>query len=296
MSGELENHELIVYDFEVFAHDWLVVFKHSDGQYTHFWNEEAEDLIQFMEDNSEALFVSYNGSHYDQYIMKAIYAGCDAEQVKEVNDWIIGGEQGWENPYLQDLYWKFNDVDLMKDTQIGTSLKSIEGHLGMSVEESEVDFTVTHKLSADERADVLHYCKHDVDATEQLLHIRKDYLETKITLGDRAGLSPAQSLYLTNAKLTAKVLGATREEHDDERAYVFPDNLKKELIPLTVLGFFARVRDKKVPDEELWRSKLDITVGDCPVTIGFGGIHGALPKYREVATDRRKIINIDVTS
>jgi len=300
MGVTLADLELIVYDFEVFAHDWLVVFKHvSTGRREHFWNERADELIDFVEDHAEAMLVSYNGSHYDQWILKAIAAGCTPEEVKEINDAIIAGDPEtpiWEHPYLAGTWFRVNDVDLMKDTQVGTSLKSIEGHLGMSVDESEVDFDVAHRLSEAERADVLRYCEHDVDATEGLLAVRRDYLETKLTLGERAGLTPARSLYLTNAKLTAAVLGAEREEHDDERKYEYPDNLVRERIPREVFAFFDRVRDASVPDEELWTSKLEILVGRCPVTLGFGGIHGAIPKYREEATAGRCVINIDVSS
>lgn len=293
----LADLDLLVYDFEVFAHDWLVVFKHvGDKRREWFWNEDAEALREWMREMSDSFFVSFNGSHYDQYIMKAIFAGCSPEQVKEVNDWIISGEQGWQHPYLERCYFRFNDVDLMKDTQQGTSLKSVEGHLGLSVEESEVDFTHEGRLTAAERADVLHYCMHDVDATEALLGLRRGYLETKLTLGERAGLSPGRALYLTNAKLTAAVLGATRAEHDDERAYTIPGNLLREWIPDEVFGFFANMADPSVPDEVLWKLKLAIDVGGCPVTLAFGGIHGALPRYREERRDGRLIINIDVSS
>lgn len=281
----------------MFKVDWLVVFKErATGIHTAIWND-PDELREYMEDHAGALFVSYNGSHYDQWIMRAILGGCEPEEVKEVNDWIVGSVNlPWEHPYLKGVFYDYNDVDLMKDTQLGTSLKAIEAHSGMSVEESGVDFTVDHALSQEEMAEVERYCRHDVDATERLLGMRHDYLLTKATLGERAGLEVPKALALTNAKLTAAVLGAERVEHDDERAYVFPTNLKKERVPLEVLAFFARVRDKGVPDEELWTSKLSIVVGGCPVTLGFGGIHGALPTYREEATDSRCILNIDVAS
>ena len=65
----------------------------------------------------------------------------------------------------------------------------------MSIEESEVDFTHVEPLTDEERADVLEYCWHDVEATEELLLIeRHGYLETKLHLGARAGLTPSKSL------------------------------------------------------------------------------------------------------
>ena len=293
----LDDYTIYIYDCEVFHSDWLFVFKnHATGEYTTFWNDYGE-LQDFMLENEDALFVGYNSSHYDAYILKAALAGGEPEEIKSVNDWIIGTDNlPWEHPLLQDFYFDFNDIDLMKDTQVGTSLKSIEGHSGMSVEESSVPFDINRALAEDERADVEHYCKHDVDATEQLLGMRTDYLLTKANLGERAGLEAPRAMALTNAKLTAAVLGAKRDEHDDERAYVYPDNLLKEFIPPEVLEFFDRIADDSVDDEELFKSKLEIEVGGCPITLGFGGIHGALPKWKGVTDLKRQLVNADVAS
>lgn len=291
----LNDYEVYVYDCEVFVGDWLFVFK-SNGEYTCFWND-PEGLEEFMDAHENALFVGYNSSHYDAYILKSILAGCDPEQVKEVNDWIVcTDEQPWEQPYLKGFYYDFNDIDLMKDTQFGTSLKSIEGHAGMSVEESSVPFDIDRELTDEERADVELYCKHDVDATEQLLEMRTDYLLTKANLGERAGLETPRAMALTNAKLTAAVLGAEREEWNDEREYRYPDNLLKEFIPAEVIEFFDRMGDPEVDDEELWKSKLEIEVGGCPVTLGFGGIHGALPNWKGVTDSKMQLVNADVAS
>jgi hypothetical protein len=54
--------------------------------------------------------------------------------------------------------------------------------------------------------------------------------------------------------------------------------------------------DKSVPDDELFKSKLNIFVGDCPVTLGFGGIHGAIPFCQMEEKDGRLIRNYDVAS
>ena len=291
----LNGYRTIVYDCEVFHSDWLFVFKDGDD-YASFWND-PEGLKDYVDDNADALFAGYNSSRYDQYILKAILAGCDPEQVKEVNDYIIGTDNlPWEHPYLDDFYYPFNDVDLMKDTQMGTSLKSIEGHAGMSVEESNVPFDIDRELTEEERVEVEKYCRHDVDATAQLLEMRTDYLLTKANLGERAGLEAPRAMALTNAKLTAAVLGAQRVEHDDERAYAYPDNLLREYVPQEVFEFFDRVGDPSVPDEELWKSKLEIEVGGCPVTLGFGGIHGALPKWKGESDSKMQLVNADVAS
>jgi hypothetical protein len=82
---------------------------------------------------------------------------------------------------------------------------------------------------------------------------------------------------MTNAKLTAALLKARQTPHDDERAYQYPENLRREYIPQEVFDFFDRMKDDGLSDKEVFTGKLNITIGECPVTLGFGGIHGAIP-------------------
>ena len=281
---------------ECFAHDWIVVLKDKEtGEYLVFHNDN-EAVRYFISD--EAIYCGFNTKHYDSYIIKAICAGCSPEEVKQVNDWLIGGGQGWQCPLLQGIYFRFNNVDIMDDMQMGLSLKAIEGHLGsMSIEETEVDFNLDRPLTKEEIELTIKYCKHDVDATEKLTEIRKNYLNNKIYLGGLKGIEPTQALAMTNAKLTAAYLDAHRTvEYNDEREYKYPCNLLREYIPQEVFDFFNRLYDQSILDKDLFKSKLNIDVGGCPVTLGFGGIHGAIPFHQEEETNGRLIRNYDVAS
>lgn len=287
------------YDTEVFAHDFIVVFKDKDtGEHTVFHNDNL-GVKNFI--NDDAIYCGFNTKGYDQYIIKAICAGYSPEEVKQVNDWLIGGGQGWQCPLLQGVFFRFNNVDIMDDMQMGLSLKATEGHLGMSIEETEVDFNLDRPLTPDEIALTIKYCKHDVDATEKVTDIRKNYLNNKVYLGGLKDVDPTKALAMTNAKLTAAYLDAhnilsVEEMGMDEREYKYPENLRREYIPQEVFAFFDRLYDKSVSDDELFKSKLNITVGECPVTLGFGGIHGAIPFHQEEEINGRLIRNYDVAS
>lgn len=285
---------LISYDCEVFAYDWLVTLKDKEtGIYTCIWNDN-EALKMALSD--DCIYVGFNSKHYDQYIIKAIAAGLIPQEVKQVNDYIIAGGQGWQCPLLADYYFRFNNVDIRDDTQQGLSLKAIEGHLGMSVKESSVPFDIDRPLTPEEKAETEFYCKHDVDTAERLIDIRKDYLKNKINLGRLAGLDEVKAMGMTNAKLTAAMLKATKKPHDDERKYVYPDNLRKEYIPSEVFAFFDRMYDFSIPDSELFKGKFNLNIGECPVTLGYGGIHGAIPNFFWEETEDRGIWNEDVGS
>lgn len=285
---------LITYDCEVFAHDWLVVFKDTEtGKYTAIWNDNDALKMALSED---CVYIGFNSKHYDQFIIKAIALGYSAEEIKKVNDYIINGGQGWECPMLRDQFFRFNNVDIKDDMQMGLSLKAIEGHLGMSVEESTVSFDIDRPLTEDEKKETLKYCIHDVDTTEKLVELRTDYLKNKINLGKMAGLDEIKAMGMTNAKLTAAMLKASPQPHDDERKYVYPDNLRKEFIPPEVFEFFDKMYDPSISDKDLFSGKLNLNIGECPVTLGYGGIHGAIPNFFWEETEDRGIWNEDVGS
>ena len=283
------------YDAEIFKYDFIMGFKDKEtGEYIHFHNDN-EGVKKFITDDT--IDCGFNSKNYDSTITKAIVSGASPEEVKQVNDWIIAGNQGWQCPLLNGIYDRFNNVDIMDDMQIGLSLKAIEGHLGLPIKESEVDFNINRPLTQEEILDVIKYNKADLDATEIVTDIRKDYLNNKIYLGGLKGIEPTKALAMTNAKLTAAYLDARRTvDFNDEREYKYPENLRREYIPREVFDFFDRLYDKSIPDDELFKSKLNITVGECPVTLGFGGIHGAIPFHQEAEIDGRLIRNYDVAS
>ena len=286
---------IVTFDCEVFAYDWLVVFKDKEtGQYTEIWNDN-EAVKACMSD--ENIYVSFNGKHYDQFIIKAICANCSPTEVKEINDYIIHGGQGWEIPELRDFYFRMNNVDVKDDMQMGLSLKAIEGHVGWNIQETEVDFNLDRPLTPEEREQTQFYCRHDVDATEMVFDLRKSYFKNKMSIGRLAGLDEVKAMGMTNAKLTAALLKASPKPHDDERKYQYEDDLLKEYIPQEVFDFFNRMYDQSLSDDEVFKSKLEITIGECPVTIAYGGIHGAIPHYIwEESDDGRINRNQDVGS
>ena len=297
-----------IFDCEVFAHDWLFVFKEvATGEYTVIWNDNDE-VLAFMERNP--YLGGFNNKHYDNHILKAVMCGFTPEQVKEINDLIIVHElNGWDIPALREYRVYFDSFDLKDDCQDGVSLKGIEAHLGIPIEETEVDFNVDHVLSESEKAQTTYYCKYDVDATEILFKLRQGYLDNKAAVGRKRGLTDRQAMYMTNAKLTSVYLQAQKPEKPwtDERDYQYPDKLLRQYIPQEVFDFFDKLHDPNIPnyllfggyDEQGVKHKgaaLDFSIGECKCTIAYGGIHGAIPTYVEEATEGRSIRNKDVAS
>ena len=286
--------DIYIFDFEVFKCDWLVIFKNvTTGEYTAIHNNNAK-LKEFV--TREKLLGGFNVKHYDQYILKAALRGADNALLKEINDFIIGGNQGFEHWFIQQNKAYINCFDLRDDMQLGLSLKAIEGHLGMNIVESKIPFDIDRPLTDEELKETIYYCQHDVDATEKLLELRKDYLQCKIDLGAMKNIPAKRAIYNTNAKITAKYLGAVKREWNDGREYEYPKNLDTSVIPADVKAFFETIKDTAIPDDDLFKTSYETKIGNCPVKYAWGGVHGSLIAYHEKAEGNRVIQNRDVSS
>lgn len=288
---------IAVYDIEVFKYDWFVIFYDTSSNKWFVFHNDNQGVRTFLSD-PDLILCGFNNKHYDNPVTKAIACGADNALVKQINDFIIVEERSaWEHWFIRRNRFWFNSFDLMDDMREGTSLKHIEAHLGMNIEETQVDFNIDRPLTEEEIQSTIFYCKWDIMATAKLLTLRKNYLDCKIQLGRLCGLTDAQSLYCTNAKLTAKYLGANYVERYDGREYEYPKNLRVEIIPGEIKEFFLQLLDLSIPDKELFKRKLkDFDLGGCPCTYAWGGVHGSLSQYSAEADDGIVIQNRDVSS
>ena len=299
---------IYIYDIEVFAYDWIVVFRNPEAENNHIViHNNNHQLREFLAQDN--VIGGFNNKHYDDWILLTMINGGDNERVKDHNDFIIGGGNGWEYPFISFQKKPFKSFDLRDDiADKGLSLKAVEGNLYLPIVESSVPFDIDQPLTPEELEEVIRYCKNDVDATVRLYQERAEYLTSKKIVGNMYGVPEAEALGLTNAKLSARVLGAKAVERSDERDYEIPSNLDTDLIPEPVLKFFLQIKDKQIPDVKLFGTgkqgskgmTLDVWIetsdGRCPVTYAWGGVHGAKPAYIAEATEDRLIVNYDVAS
>lgn len=284
------------FDFEVTKYDWLLVLiKYSDKTKVTFHNDCADDIFSFIEKHNPVL-IGHNARYYDQFILKGILSGFSVEEVKNINDYLINGGQGFE---LQYDYVQLPPIwDTIQDVVPPKSLKEIEACLLMDITESTVSFDIDHPWNEQEYEEMLYYCTKDVEALFPLFEARKGYFKTKYDLCMLSGIDPAYNMGLTNAKLCAKFLEAKKVDRDDEREYTIPSTIDINYVPKEILKFFERVHDKTISDEELFTSKLEFDFHGMPSVFASGGAHGALPnyKYDEKLNPNIVVINVDYSS
>lgn len=262
---------------EVFAHDWLLVLiRYKDDKEIIFHNSLANDVQQFI-DMYDPILIGHNARYYDQYILKAVLSSYTPEEIKDVNDYIINGGQGFE---LDFGYVEIPPIwDTIQDIVPIRSLKEIEANLRLNITETTIPFDLPTKWTKKEYEEVLYYCEHDVMALKPLFEKRYGYFKTKFDICLLSNIDPLYNTGLTNAKLCAKFLKAKMIKRDDEREYTIPSNISIDLIDKKILNFFARIKDNSISDDELFTSKLDYDFHGMPSVLAWGGAHGAKANF-----------------
>lgn len=311
-----------IYDIEVFSHDWIVVLKRVGSKdYTVIVNDNAR-LKEFILHHKDDLLMGFNNKHYDDWIILSMLNGANNSIVKRHNDFIIGGGNGWEFPFIQFQKKPFKSGDLRDDLPINLSLKAIEANMLHNIKETSVDFNIDRPLTENELQLTIEYCKSDVDNAEALYNERKTYLDSKRMIAKLKGMDERDALGLTNAKLTAYFLDAVATKYDDEMEYTPPECLRLGKYNYVLdffndpVGYMIQVYEKelaactrkvrikslekkiqKLKDNgDRYECKLETIIAGIPHVYGWGGIHGAIKNYFKKSDDKHRIVTIDVGS
>ncbi len=292
------NH-IVFFDCEVFKNDWLFCFEFNDTGKRFEFHNNNDGLKAFYETYKDYIFCGHNVKGYDQYILRAIVQeNASTTFVKEVNDWIISGEQGWQYPNFSSRF-SMNLCDTINDIVPRKSLKELEFNMGINIKESDVPFDLPRKLTTEELQDVKYYCWNDVEAVRHLFFNRMDYFEPKVTLCTMKGIHLGTGLKMTNAQLVAKFLNCQKQDYSsDAYQYEFPIELDQHYLTNEMKDFFLN-RLRPTGDEnidEFRTPKLDLEIAGVPHTLGIGGIHGALPLYHAQSDKDYIIVGSDVAS
>lgn len=261
---------ILAYDFEVFRYNWMVVIADLVAEKEEVIIDDSEKLKYFYESHKDYLWVGFNSSAYDQWILKSILAGYNPYDMNE--HLITKKMKGWQfSDSLRD--YKLYNYDCYLENK--GSLKRLEGYMGSSIHESSVDFRINRPLTEDEIKETVKYCRHDVSETIKVFCKRKSEFDALFSLIKLYNL-PLEDITKTKAQCSATVLGAEKHEYDDE--WNFP--LEKECIEgikkyTNVVDWFSS-SESRVPNAEL-----NVIVGGCPCTFAQGGVHGAIKNYFE---------------
>lgn len=270
------------YDFEVFKEDWLVVIINPINKEKTVIVNNRNDLIDYYNEHKNEIWIGYNSRNYDQFILKSILLGLNP---KRVNDYIIVDKAKGNQIDRRFKTIQLFDYDVMTSMQ---GLKQLEGFMGNDIRESSVPFDINRKLNAEELAETIKYCTHDVEQTMEVFMKRKSDFDAQMDLIKTFNL-PMEMIGLTKAQLTAIILGCRKDQfYDwyDEFDLQIVDTLRIEKYKEVVNWF----KDRHNHD---YNKNLKIDVCGIPHIFGWGGLHGCIDKpiHRKGC-----LIHVDVTS
>ena len=269
-SVALSKQTIMIYDVEIFKKDNLYVFKDYFTKEVFVINNDLESLRKFYLEYRDSLFIGYNNISYDNNIFRSQLQGKNPYHVSKAV--IESDDRALMYKMFDTKKTPLFSMDLYQDNR-GFSLKEHAAFLGLNIMETQVDFDLDRELTDDEKLLNVDYCKNDVDATELRFEQNLPMLLAKVVLAAKFGLDKL-SLSMTNANLTATILGAIKcEDRNDERDYYeLPD------------GFLIENQDvlDNMTGELPEKIAFSVERRDVRVDLGEGGSHSAKPSFINV--------------
>lgn len=272
--------KLLFFDFEVLPNLWMVTFIDYKTRKELTIINDAKKLKAFYEKAKNEIFISYNGRTYDIPIFKSILLGLNPYRISvELIEHNKKAYQVLPKEHNEIIFYHY-------DTSTGFhSLKQLEGFLGLSIEESEVDF-FKEELTKEDIQLLKNYNIADVKATIEVFEHRKDEFNAFMTLIKMFDL-PLEYLNKTKAQLGAIILGAEKPETPREDGWnlIFPKDLQ--------LGRYEFVKDWFLSDEAKESgAKLKFNAYGIPGVIAWGGAHFAKKNIKRYGL----LVNFDISS
>lgn len=277
----------LIYDFEVWKYDWIVTFKNHWTKEIKTFHNDRDGLLNFLNQNNEAILIGYNNAHYDDWILFAIQNDCDPFKVSK---YLI--EDGG-SPYLYPQFkYKKKEIisyDMIRDISLGglTSLKQVEGFLGLQIHESTIDWNLDRPLNQDELEESIRYNIADVEATDYIFTKFGQRIDAHIALIEFYQLSPFD-LIKTGSQKAALIFKANPLDKYETFNWSAPEVIRKNLDSKLI----SLYEDKIFFTEKTNNLKHFETLQDVKFEFGLGGLHGARDNFRY----QGKIWNLDVDS
>ena len=269
------------YDFEVFAHDWLVVIINPATEKETVIHNNRDALIEYYEKHKNEIWCGYNSRNYDSTILKSIILGFD---VKSVNDAIIyEGLKSWQiDSRLRGV--QLFDYDAIV---LNTSLKQLEAFMGNDIRETSVPFDLPRQLTPEELELTIGYCRHDVEQLIEVFIRNKTEFNAQLDLINIFHLS-LRSISKSQAQLAAIILKARKKELYDEWEIRLPDTLILEKYKW-IAEWFLKAENHNYDKE------LEVDLNGVPHKFAWGGVHGAIKKYNYVCRPDEMFVMADVS-
>lgn len=315
------DQEPLLCDVEVYPNYFLVAFKSAvSGKVIFFeraYNEafdcdEEFDLSRLRWILNNFCIITFNGNYFDIPIITLALENFTCQQLKEASNKIIGEQI---KPWMVLRSYKvkqlrINHIDLIEVAPLQASLKIYGGRLH-TPRMQELPFPHMTVLSADQIAIVRWYCiGSDLVATNYLLVELAPQIQLRASMSSAYGVDvrSKSDAQIAEAVLIAELQRVTYNkpqrptiEPGSWFQYRVPDYIKYESEELNAA--LTTVRNARfvigehggaeMPEE---LKALKLTIGNCTVQMGIGGLHSTEEKVAHYADEDHILMDRDVVS
>lgn len=261
--------KIVVFDYEVFKSNSLLgclVYDEENNTEELFQSWDIEEMKEFFNSHRKDIWVGWNNSGYDNYLIQAMFRGDD---LFEVSNQII------EQRKTPRLTLKFFNFDLMTTLKGFTSLKLTELISGKNIHTTDVDFNLDRELTEEEKKLTEGYNLDDLKQTLYNFKMFRDKFQLKLDIIKEFSLPILENLTVTGTKLAANVLKC---KYDPALQYKeieikLPETLR--LKNQQLLNFFLYQGWKNLGKGQTF----NVRISGADINIGKGGAHSGLNKY-----------------
>lgn len=322
---QTDQQNIYLYDIETYPNHFLAVFKHyseqQDGKFTLFTDKDLDALKKFL-NRQDLMLIGYNNFTFDDVILKAILSNQvnAASEIYELADCIIN--QTESNFDIKRLtYYSRNEwnnktspwicIDLFQilgGKKLAGSLKKHEIRLGM-LNVMDLPITPGTTLTDEQCQRLIPYCKHDVDATEKVLHDTYQDVLVRIEVNNHYPYLTKSALRRTNSSIAEIVVA---HELQTRAGISKKDILKPALFPFdpalqidSSIQFQSehnqqlldQLKALKTFEPEEWLQGLNspfvFKSGQHNIELGRGGAHTLIAN---IQIQSKNIVEFDVAS
>lgn len=263
----MNEEKLLFYDLEVYEQDALAVFMDINKKVVAMYHNDfggVRDLIK------ERVLCGYNNHYYDDKIITAMMNGWSNRQLKKLNDDIIGGRDK-----VISVSPDIESIDCFQQISVSRpGLKKIEANMGKSIIESVIPFDIDRPLTGEELAEVVEYCKYDVETTIDVYKEReRSYFKPKQMLVDMLGNENAGRWNTTT--ISANLL--MPRPLPKWSTMRLPEGMM-DIVPPDVRDMWEQVNEI---GGERKKKKVTVTEFNCKIEFAFGGLHGVHKRIKK---------------
>ncbi len=305
-------------DVESTENFFLIGFKNfSTGKRISFERSDRSDIdVERVRRIMKNCIITFNGDHYDKYVVYAALAGKSPEELWRMSDEIINGHvKPWE---IEDKYGivvpHLNHVDLEgPNPSVKTSLKLLHARLhGRSL--MDMPFRPGQRLTYRQMNEATVYCvDNDLDATHGLFTALKEPLMLRVALGKVYGLDlrSKSDAQVGEAIVKKSIEDATgnwikKRKADAGDSFMFPYQpppfitferpaLRQLLDDLQRMELFYVDQFGKVGTPSGLKDR-KVTIGGSTYSMGIGGLHSTEEHRAVVADADHVLVDMDVAS